>query len=80
MAKAKVKHSPKDVALLERTISEGFDESYISEDGGVRPRCSDCEALCINGRACHETGCPTEARIRREQEQDDFDDYGEEGP
>ena len=28
-------------------------------------RCSQCEALVINGVACHETGCPNETIRRR---------------
>lgn len=24
----------------------------------VKPRCPHCEVLCVNGVACHETGCP----------------------
>ena len=26
--------------------------------------CSDCQMLSINGAACHELGCPEEARVR----------------
>lgn len=24
----------------------------------LRPKCSQCQVLVINGTACHETGCP----------------------
>lgn len=44
--------------------SRGFDQSYAlrRDDSGrftrtIRAKCSQCEALCINGVACHETGC-----------------------
>jgi hypothetical protein len=44
---------------LERIKKEGFDQSYESSDlGHVKVRCSQCEALVINGVACHERGCP----------------------
>jgi hypothetical protein len=47
----------------------GFD---ISE--GRHVRCSQCQAMVINGHACHETGCPN---IVREQDNEfadeDFD-------
>ena len=35
----------------------GFDKSTTS-DGYVRLGCSQCQALAINGTACHEQGCP----------------------
>lgn len=45
--------------LLDELISRGFDKSRESVDSdGIRVRCSQCEALVINGLACHETGCP----------------------
>lgn len=44
----------------------GFDESHACvAPGYLRPLCSQCEALVINGVPCHETGCPN-ARERRE--------------
>jgi len=36
----------------------GFDLTRSCKDGTVRVRCSQCQALCINGTACHERGCP----------------------
>lgn len=42
--------------LANRLIAQGFDQTYISQSG-VRPLCSKCEALVINGIATHETGC-----------------------
>lgn len=45
-----------NVAWLKR---RGFDLSYRS-DGYLKPRCSQCEVLVINGVACHETGCPNQ--------------------
>ena len=38
-------------------LARGFDESYYVRPGVYRPKCSQCEALVINGVACHETGC-----------------------
>jgi hypothetical protein len=51
---------------LRKTL--GFNESYYvrqGEDSYWRPRCSQCEALVINGMACHETGCPNDPARRR---------------
>lgn len=59
--------------LLDDVLDRGFDNSRISyadddeQIDGVRVRCSQCEALTINGIACHETGCPNAA------ERPDFD-------
>lgn len=37
----------------------GFDRSRArAGEEGVYVACSQCEALVINGVACHETGCP----------------------
>ena len=36
----------------------GFDNSYhVAFTKSFTVRCSQCEALCINGIATHETGC-----------------------
>jgi len=43
--------------LVESLKEQGFDLSRESDDG-VDVRCSQCEALVIQGTACHETGCP----------------------
>jgi hypothetical protein len=41
----------------------GFDlTTYNRSTGYYRVRCSQCEALVINGIACHETGCPNAPR------------------
>jgi hypothetical protein len=37
----------------------GFDESYFRRDTWVwKVKCSQCEAVVINGTPCHEPGCP----------------------
>ena len=46
---------------LNRLRKLGFDKSK-SIDKYFRVRCSQCEATCINGVPCHETGCPNIAR------------------
>ena len=46
--------------------ARGFDESYYRRPYW-HPRCSQCEALVINGQAAHETGCP---RIPRDDDDD----------
>lgn len=52
--------------LLEAARDSGFDRSYIVKYGKVRIGCSQCEALVINGVACHERGCPNQVREREE--------------
>lgn len=43
----------------------GFDRStYNRESGTWRVRCSQCEALVINGCPCHESGCPNKRSDR----------------
>ena len=64
---------------LDAILSFGFDRSYETEDG-VRVLCSGCEALVINGIACHEQGCPNivddEDDAYFDDDEDYFDDYG----
>jgi hypothetical protein len=49
---------------LDQLRARGFDASkHIPFTSTFRVRCSQCEALCINGVATHETGCP-ERRAR----------------
>lgn len=44
----------------------GFDKSeHIPFTRRYRLRCSQCEAVAINGHPCHETGCPN---ARKEQD------------
>jgi len=55
---------------LQRLRDAGFDLSrHIPFKKEWRVRCSQCEALVINGTPCHENGCPN--RPRREREHDD---------
>jgi hypothetical protein len=43
----------------DRLRRQGFDRTYYDrETGRHRVGCSQCEALVINGVACHEHGCP----------------------
>jgi len=45
--------------LGKRLRQQGFDlTTYDRSSGYYKVRCSQCEALVINGIACHETGCP----------------------
>lgn len=49
--------------ILEVAIQDGFDKSSILDDGDysyVRIGCSQCAAAVIQGRACHEQGCPNQ--------------------
>jgi len=54
--------------VLRELHKAGFDNSYFNRSTSVyRVQCSQCEALAINGVACHETGCPNIVK-----EEDDF--------
>jgi len=51
---------------LKKLRQLGFDRSYYDRSSGChRVRCSQCEALVINGIPCHETGCPSEFGLKR---------------
>lgn len=65
---------------LERLLQQGFDLStYDDETGYCRLRCSQCEALAVNGVACHEHGCPNIVRDYDEDEGERYDeDYDDE--
>lgn len=43
---------------LDELYQRGFDLSYYLAGGKFKVWCSKCDALVINGVACHETGCP----------------------
>jgi RNA polymerase subunit RPABC4/transcription elongation factor Spt4 len=43
---------------LEVLRVQGFDHVEPRKGGYIYVGCSQCEALVINGVACHETGCP----------------------
>lgn len=46
---------------IHRLRADGFDQSeHVPFTRNYRVRCSQCEALVINGVPCHETGCPNE--------------------
>lgn len=60
--------------LGESLIGRGFDRSYSLGVGrGWKVRCSQCEALCINGIATHEHGCPNARRVREEEADDGWE-------
>jgi hypothetical protein len=59
-------------------IDAGFDRSRCEErdefgrfSKAIYVRCSQCEALCINGVPCHEIGCPNG---RRANDNDEFEE------
>lgn len=54
---------------VQQLRDRGFDESYYDRSSCAwRVRCSQCDAMVINGVPCHETGCPNvEARSERAQ-------------
>jgi hypothetical protein len=50
----------------ERLRNLGFDLStYDRMSRSYRVRCSQCEALVINGVPCHERGCPNERKEKQ---------------
>lgn len=59
------------MSRLDRLLALGFDLSrqYDRDDGGtyVRVRCSQCDALVINGTPCHETACPNQVDDETEE-------------
>lgn len=53
----------KNPSLGRRLRTLGFDRTtYNRSTDSYRVRCSQCEALVINGTPCHETGCPNTRR------------------
>lgn len=55
----------KRTRMGDRLRRAGFDlTSYHRDTGYYRPKCSQCEALVINGVACHERGCPNKRTVR----------------
>ncbi len=54
--------------MVERLRQQGFDESYaVPFERAWKVRCSQCEALVINGYATHETGCPNVPKDEEEE-------------
>lgn len=52
------------MSTLEILKKQGFDLSYQEEgDDYVQVWCSQCEALCIQGVATHEPGCPNKKEV-----------------
>jgi hypothetical protein len=55
------------MSYLQSLRDRGFDDSTVVPFRRAWiPRCSQCEALIINGTPCHEQGCPNDAAARRE--------------
>ena len=49
------------MSQLQQIKHQGFDRSRVTRTvpfRSIHVACSQCEALVINGVACHETGCP----------------------
>lgn len=53
----------RDVLGFDRTTNIPFTKEY-------RIRCSQCQALVINGTPCHERGCPNAPRPNKEDDDD----------
>lgn len=53
---------------VQRLRDQGFDESYaVPFERAWKVRCSQCEALVINGYPTHETRCPNVPRDEEEE-------------
>jgi hypothetical protein len=60
---------PRKRSLGEILRKQGFDETtYDRSTGYYRPKCSCCNALVIQGTACHERGCPNSPRFEDDGE------------
>lgn len=53
-----MKHRSKKSVILASLQARGFDQSRTGSHGEVHVRCSQCEALVVNGTPTHERGCP----------------------
>jgi hypothetical protein len=52
--------------ILASLKARGFDRSRVRPfERGASVGCSQCEALVINGVACHETGCTNKVKVER---------------
>jgi hypothetical protein len=50
-------------SLGQQLRAKGFNlTTYDRSTGYYQVRCSQCEALVINGVACHEKGCPNQRK------------------
>lgn len=71
------------LSYTQQLHDQGFDESsHIPFTKHYRVKCSQCEALTINGVPCHETGCPNQAaadRRAREAEREEEHQQQDEG-
>jgi len=58
---------------LQALRAAGFDRSRLTHDElgrfMIRLGCSRCEAMAINGLACHEHGCPNRAQPARNEDE-----------
>jgi hypothetical protein len=53
----------------DRLRRQGFDLTrYDRGTATFRVRCSQCEALVINGVACHERGCPNQRKPKEDED------------
>lgn len=57
------------MSKVQQLRDQGFDNSYaIPFERAWKVRCSQCEALVINGYPTHEQGCPNVPRETWEEE------------
>ncbi len=60
----------RDKRIDELAEDYGFDLSRAAESGNIRIRCSQCQAMTVNGVPIHEKGCPNE-KFPKENNDDD---------
>jgi hypothetical protein len=60
-------NKPRPESLASRLRKRGFDKSqYDPSSRTTKLGCSQCQALAINGVACHERGCPNDRKHQAE--------------
>ena len=69
----RTKSAPSRAARIAKYLRtrRGFDKAHVvNEDGDkyCRDQCSQCQAVCVNGVALHEQGCPNEKWPKDEDE------------
>jgi hypothetical protein len=58
------------ISMLQQLIARGFDRTeQIRFTKGYRVRCSQCQALVINGIPTHEQRCPNIPRRTEEEDE-----------
>jgi len=57
------------MARCNELLDAGYDGTRILNRHQLKIQCYQCNAAIINGVACHETGCPNQAKAKQRREQ-----------